>query len=122
MTAEVPDPRTFQSWEDAFQYPIPTVRKLEQQLRTTADDNREKLRSLVGYAGVSRCSLFDVLTSYSTSYRSLLDTAETIIDMETQMEQVESKLGRIGQNCNSRVLDKISGNALKMDTRTRGSG
>jgi hypothetical protein len=26
------------------------VRKLEQQLRTTADDNREKLRSLVGYA------------------------------------------------------------------------
>lgn len=49
MTNEVPDPRTFQSWEDAFQYPIPTVRKLEQQLRTTADDNREKLRSLVGY-------------------------------------------------------------------------
>jgi hypothetical protein len=51
MTSEVPDPRTFESWEDAFQYPIPTVRKLEQQLRTTADDNREKLRSLVGYIG-----------------------------------------------------------------------
>lgn len=50
MATEAPDPRTFQSWEDAFQYPIPTVRKLEQQLRTTADDNREKLRSLVGYA------------------------------------------------------------------------
>jgi para-aminobenzoate synthetase len=49
MATEAPDPRTFQSWEDAFQYPIPTVRKLEQQLRTTADDNREKLRSLVGY-------------------------------------------------------------------------
>lgn len=49
MASEAPDPRTFQSWEDAFQYPIPTVRKLEQQLRTTADDNREKLRSLVGY-------------------------------------------------------------------------
>jgi hypothetical protein len=81
------------------------VRKLEQQLRTTADDNREKLRSLVG-----------------ASYRSLLDTAETIIDMEAQMDQVESKLGRIGQNCNSRVLDKVSGNALKMDTHARGSG
>lgn len=50
MASETPDPRAFQSWEDAFQYPIPTVRKLEQQLRTTADDNREKLRSLVGYA------------------------------------------------------------------------
>ncbi|KAF1343412.1 hypothetical protein EJ07DRAFT_186913 [Lizonia empirigonia] len=104
MTSEAPDPRTFQSWEDAFQFPIPTVRKLEQQLRTTADDNREKLRSLVG-----------------TSYRSLLSTAETIIDMEAQMEQVESKLGRIGQNCNSRLLDKVSGNALKMDAHTRGS-
>lgn len=52
MTSEAPDPRTFQSWEDAFQFPIPTVRKLEQQLRTTADDNREKLRSLVGCAPV----------------------------------------------------------------------
>ncbi|KAF2633219.1 hypothetical protein BU25DRAFT_380411 [Macroventuria anomochaeta] len=104
MATEAPDPRTLQSWEDAFQYPIPTVQKLEQQLRTTADDNREKLRLLVG-----------------TSYRNLLDTAETIIDMEAQMEQVELKLGRIGQNCNSRVLDKVSGNALKMDTHARGS-
>lgn len=50
MATETLDPRSFQSWEDAFQYPIPTVRKLEQQLRGTADDNREKLRSLVGYA------------------------------------------------------------------------
>ncbi|KAJ8118798.1 hypothetical protein OPT61_g275 [Boeremia exigua] len=104
MATEVPDPRTFQSWEDAFQYPIPTVRKLEQNLRTTAADNREKLRSLVG-----------------TSYRSLLDTAETIINMETQIEQVESKLSRVGQNCNSRILGKVSGNALKMDTHARGS-
>jgi hypothetical protein len=48
MTTDAPDPRAFQSWEDAFQYPIPTVRKLEQQLRANADDNREKLRSLVG--------------------------------------------------------------------------
>jgi len=49
MATEAPDPRTFQSWEDAFQYPIPIVRKLEQQLRNNADENREKLRSLVGY-------------------------------------------------------------------------
>lgn len=49
MSNEAPDPRTFQSWEDAFQYPIPVVRKLEQQLRNNADENREKLRSLVGY-------------------------------------------------------------------------
>ncbi|KAF2128842.1 para-aminobenzoate synthase [Dothidotthia symphoricarpi CBS 119687] len=78
MATDAPDPRTFQTWEDAFQYPIPVVRKLEQQLRTNADDNREKLRSLVG-----------------ASYRSLLDTAETIIDMEVCMQQVESKLARV---------------------------
>jgi hypothetical protein len=49
MATEAPDPRAFQSWEDAFQYPVPIVRKLEQQLRNNADENREKLRSLVGY-------------------------------------------------------------------------
>lgn len=48
MASTAPDPRTFKSWEDAFQYPIPVIRKLEQQLRSSANDNREKLRSLVG--------------------------------------------------------------------------
>lgn len=59
---------------------------------------------------------------YRASYRSLLDTAETIIDMETQIEEVESKLSCVGQNCNSRVLDKVSGNAIRMDTHARDSG
>lgn len=57
MTTEVPDPRTFKSWEDAFQYPIPIVGQLERQLRNNADDNREKLRSLVGYGAVERCKV-----------------------------------------------------------------
>jgi hypothetical protein len=48
MAADGPNARTLQTWEDAFQYPIPVVRKLEQQLRVNADENREKLRSLVG--------------------------------------------------------------------------
>ncbi|PSN60294.1 hypothetical protein BS50DRAFT_506710 [Corynespora cassiicola Philippines] len=103
MTTEAPDPRNFKSWEDAFQYPVPVVRKLESQLRSSAGDNREKLRSLVG-----------------ASYRSLLDTAETIIDMEVRMEHVESKLSRVGQNCNSRGLDRVTTNANKMDTHNRG--
>ncbi|KAF1937237.1 hypothetical protein EJ02DRAFT_426793 [Clathrospora elynae] len=103
MATEAPDPRTFQSWEDAFQYPIPIVRKLEQQLRNNADENREKLRSLVG-----------------ASYRNLLDTAETIIDMEVRMEQVESKLSKVGQSCNSRGVERISNNAGKMETHIRG--
>jgi hypothetical protein len=49
MSSEAPDPRTFNTWEDAFKYPIPVVRKLEQHLRNNANDNRERLRSLVGY-------------------------------------------------------------------------
>lgn len=47
-TTEAPDPRSFKTADDAFQYPVPVVRKLEQQLRHNADENREKLRSLVG--------------------------------------------------------------------------
>lgn len=46
--AQLPDPREFKNWEDAFQYPLPGVRKFEQQLRSNAAENREKLRSLVG--------------------------------------------------------------------------
>jgi hypothetical protein len=49
MAGELPDPLELKSWEDAFSHPVPTVRKLEQQLRRHADENREKLRTLVGY-------------------------------------------------------------------------
>ena len=48
MTTEAPDPKVFSSWEDAFQYPIPAVRRMEQQLRNDIASNREKLRTLVG--------------------------------------------------------------------------
>lgn len=48
MAAEAPDPKTFESWEEAFQYPIPAVRGMERMLRRDIDSNREKLRTLVG--------------------------------------------------------------------------
>jgi hypothetical protein len=47
-SAEI-DALTLSNWEDAFSHPIPTIRKAEQQLRRHADENREKLRTLVGY-------------------------------------------------------------------------
>lgn len=53
MAAEAPDPKTFGSWEEAFQYPIPAVRGMERQLRGDIDSNREKLRTLVGYGTTS---------------------------------------------------------------------
>ena len=48
MTQEAPDPRSLKSWHDAFQYPIPTVRRVEQELRRDIASNKEKLRALVG--------------------------------------------------------------------------
>lgn len=53
MAAEAPDPKTFGSWEEAFQYPIPAVRGMGRQLRQDIDSNREKLRTLVGYGTIS---------------------------------------------------------------------
>ena len=48
MAGEAPEPRTFESWEEAFDYPIQTVRVMEQQLRNEIASNRDKLRTLVG--------------------------------------------------------------------------
>lgn len=58
----------------------------------------------------------------SASYRNLLDTAEAIIDMEVRMEQVEGKLARVGHNCNSRTLDRITSSAVRMETNNRSRG
>jgi conserved oligomeric Golgi complex subunit 1 len=38
------------------------------------------------------------------------------------MEQVESKLAKLGHNCNSRGLDRITTNATKMDAHNRSRG
>lgn len=48
MASEGPDPQSLRLWEDAFQYPIPTVRRVEQELRRDIASNKEKLRALVG--------------------------------------------------------------------------
>jgi len=49
MAVDGPDPKTFGSWEDAFEYPVAAVRGMERQLRNDIEFNREKLRALVGY-------------------------------------------------------------------------
>lgn len=102
MASQPPDPRTLETWEDAFQYPLPVVRRLEQQLRRHIDDNRQKLRSLVG-----------------TSYRDLLGTAERIIDMDAQMQLVEFHMAHIGRQCNSRKLEKIGDNHKSVRSERR---
>lgn len=92
-TTQPPDPKTFQSWEDAFAYPLPVVRKLESQLRTNIASNAQKLRSHVG-----------------TSYRSLLSTAERIIEMDEQIRTAEGHMSDIGRRCNARSVERVGEN------------
>ncbi|KAI4095340.1 MAG: hypothetical protein LQ344_001638 [Seirophora lacunosa] len=98
MATEAQDPKTLASWEDAFQHPIAAVRGMEKQLRNDIDSNREKLRLLVG-----------------ASYRDLLGTAESILEMDSQMQSVEAYLGNMGVRCNSRLVDKKVTNLRSWD-------
>lgn len=91
MATIPPTPSTLRSWEDAFNHPLPVVRRLETQLRTNIAENQNKLRSLVG-----------------TSYRDLLGTAERIIEMDSQMQLVESNLTGIGRKCDYRLVERGS--------------
>lgn len=91
MTAQAPDPREFKHWEDAFQYPLPVIRKLEQQLRTNINDNRDKVRSLVG-----------------SGYRDLLGTADRIIAINEEVLELTDAFSEIGQKCSSRSVEKAA--------------
>ncbi|MCJ1249914.1 hypothetical protein MMC30_007140 [Trapelia coarctata] len=98
MAAEAPDPKTFESWEDAFQFAIPAVRRMEQQLRSEISGNRERLRTLVG-----------------ASYRDLLGTAESIVTMDEEIGHVEGNLGDLGKRCNARLLEKSGSNLTLLE-------
>jgi hypothetical protein len=93
MASIPPTPSTIRSWEEAFDHPLPVVRKLESQLRTQITENQNKLRSLVG-----------------TSYRDLLGTAERIIEMDGQMQLVEGNLAGIGRRCDYRMVERSRNN------------
>lgn len=90
MATTTPDPKKFASWNDAFSHPVPQTRKFEQALRTQAEQDRQKLRTIVG-----------------ASYRDLLGTADRIIEMDGQIQLVEDSLGVAGRLCNSKALERI---------------
>ncbi|CAG8018636.1 unnamed protein product [Penicillium salamii] len=89
MAPEAPDPKSLKSWHDAFQYPIPTVRRVEQELRRDISSNKEKLRAVVG-----------------TRYRDLVRTAETIVAMNRDIQEVETLLADVGRRCNPRLVER----------------
>jgi hypothetical protein len=41
-------------------------------------------------------------------YRDLLDTAQTIVKMNEQIQQAEANLGDIGRRCSPRIIEKQS--------------
>ncbi|KAF2722063.1 hypothetical protein K431DRAFT_302908 [Polychaeton citri CBS 116435] len=105
MTTQTVDASSLESWDDAFRnYQLPTIRRLEQQLRRNVDDNREKLRSLVG-----------------GSYRDLLGTAERIIEMDDQIQDVDSGLRIVGGKCNVKAVERNIENHERMKRGVRGS-
>lgn len=97
MASQIPAVSELKTWEDAFQHPLPVVRRLELQLRKNIDDNRQKLRSLVG-----------------ASYRDLLGTAERIIEMDDQIQHVETHLSDIGRKCNTRAVERAVDNDQRL--------
>ncbi|KIW70832.1 hypothetical protein PV04_03070 [Phialophora macrospora] len=80
---------TLVNWEQAFErYRIPQTRAIEKQLRSSAAQNKEKLRTLVG-----------------GSYRELLATAQAIVVLDEQTRSAEDHLSSIGHDCRPPQLD-----------------
>jgi conserved oligomeric Golgi complex subunit 1 len=98
MAADSIDPKSFKDWEEAFKHPVVSTRKFEKQLRSQAEENRQKLRTIVG-----------------SSYRDLLGTADRIIEMKDQIKLVEKGLGAAGGKCKSRAIEKLFSNAAAFD-------
>ena len=60
MTTENIDINNIKSWEDAFSFPVQSVRKAELQLRRQINDRNERLRSKVGCVPMNK-SLEDAM-------------------------------------------------------------
>ncbi|KAF7161197.1 hypothetical protein CNMCM6106_008523 [Aspergillus hiratsukae] len=104
MASAGPNPQSLKSWQDAFQYPVPTVRHLEQELRRDIASNKERLRALVGMR-----------------YRELVGTAETIVLMNREIQEVDSTLADIGRRCNPRLIERMHAhmNQIKDDAQDK---
>lgn len=61
---------------------------------------------------------------YSARYRDLLGTAETIVEMNGEIHEVEENLVGIGRKCNPRAIEKKAEqlNRLRHDISEKGSG
>ncbi|KAH6684149.1 hypothetical protein B0J14DRAFT_572250 [Halenospora varia] len=85
------DPTSCTTAADAFKYPLPQVRQFHRSLTAELDEKNARLRTLVG-----------------GSYRQLLETAETILQMREDIDIVEEKLGKVGNGCGRGVIGSMA--------------
>jgi hypothetical protein len=86
MPTAAPD---ISSAESIFKKPLPNVRQIHKQLNVSLEEKNARLRVLVG-----------------GSYRQLLGTAETIVEMRADIEAVEGKLGKVAGGCGMGFVGK----------------
>lgn len=101
MTTTIPD-LSITTTADIFSQPLTSVKKTHRQLHDLLHEKNAKLRTLVG-----------------GSYRQLLDTAETIVHMREEIQDVESKLESVTDGCGMGVLGRRVGGLAKLDGRER---
>ncbi|KAK2628460.1 hypothetical protein QTJ16_001563 [Diplocarpon rosae] len=97
------DPASCTSATDAFRYPLPQVRQFHRSLTAELDEKNARLRTMVG-----------------GSYRQLLGTAETILQMREDIGHAEEKLGRVGKGCGRAVVGAKASGLANLQEKRRG--
>ncbi|KAG6165849.1 hypothetical protein E4U23_005444 [Claviceps purpurea] len=108
MASTNPDPTTLGSSADIFSgsYTLPQIRSLHKSLHVQIEEKSTRLRTQVG-----------------GSYRQLLGTADTIVHMRGENEQVQDLLGRMGGRCGRSIISsKATGLAKFVAAREQTSG
>ena len=99
---KVLDPATCTTASEAFKYPLPQVRQFHRNLTAELDEKNARLRTLVG-----------------GSYRQLLGTAETILQMRKDINDVEDRLGNVGKGCGRGVIGDMASGLGKMQGKLK---
>ncbi|KAG6120563.1 hypothetical protein E4U13_006278 [Claviceps humidiphila] len=108
MASTNPDPTTLGSSADIFSgsYTLPQIRSLHKSLHVQIEEKSTRLRNQVG-----------------GSYRQLLGTADTIVHMRGENEQVQDLLGRMGGRCGRSIISsKATGLEKFVAAREQTSG
>ena len=89
MSSASPDPATLTSSADIFagNYTLPQIRAIHKSLHVQSEEKSARLRTQVG-----------------GSYRELLGTADTIVHMRSDNDQVQDLLGKMGSRCGRGVI------------------